>query len=566
MTQPPLRHLDEALTDALQEAVRTWAASAGAEESLPASTAAVRWDIPKEASLGDLSSPIAFTLASARRQPPPAVAEEIIAQLRAVLAARRLAGVVERLDVVRGFINLFLSQQALSGVVRRIHRERHQYGRGQAGAGKSVLIEFVSANPTGPLSVAHGRQAAEGDALARLLRFQGYRVTAEYYLNDEGRQIELLGKSLRARCAEQLGQAELFPEDGYHGAYVTDSAKALVAQCGPAVLQKPLEWFAEQGMKEQLHRIQEDLRHFGLQFDRWTSQRWLRTSGKIDRALDALRSRGLLFEQDGATWFASTKFGDDKDRVVKKQSGELTYVAPDIAYHAWKFEQGYGLMVNLWGPDHHGYIPRVKAAMTALGQPADRLVVRIVQLVTLSRDGAPVPMSKRQGEFITFREILDEVGVDATRFFYLIRTMDSHLDFDLELAKSKAQENPVYYVQYAHARICSILAYAQGQLPWFRRLGRVDLARLSEPEERRLLRHLCHFPVAVRVCAQQLEPHGMTAYLQKLAELFHVFYTRQRVITEDVPRSRARLKLISAARWVLANGLELLGISAPRRM
>lgn len=563
MTPVPSRHLDEALIEALHEAVRRWAASAGVEAPAPS---AIRWDLPKEASLGDLSSPLAFALAAARRQPPPVVAEEIAGHLRAVLSAGNANRLVERVDVARGFINLFFSRQALISIVHRIHRERGQYGRGRLGAGKSILVEFVSANPTGPLSVAHGRQAAEGDALARVLKFQGYRVTTEYYLNDEGRQIELLGRSLRARYLQELGRDEPFPEDGYRGSYVTDSARALKHAQQDAWTDKPLEAFIAHGMAEQLAEIRRDFERFGLRFDRWSSQRWFRTSGKIDQALEQLRSAGLLYEADGATWFASSKFGDDKDRVVKKQSGELTYLAPDIAYHAWKFQQGYDRIVNLWGPDHHGYILRVKAAMTALGWPAERLTIRIVQLVTLSRGGKPVPMSKREGEFVTFREILDEVGVDATRYFYLVRTMDSHLDFDLELAKSKAQDNPVYYVQYAHARICSILTYAGRQIPWFRRLGPVDLARLTEPEERLLLRHLCHFPVAARTCAQQLEPHGMTAYLQKLAELFHVFYTKQRVITEDLPRSRARLALISAARWVLANGLGLLGVSAPRRM
>jgi len=312
-----------------------------------------------------------------------------------------------------------------------------------------------------------------------------------------------------------------------------------------------------------LRDIRRDLDRCGVVFDRWTSQRWLRVSGRIEAALGALRGKGALYESEEATWFAATSFGDDKDRVVRKRDGELTYLAPDIAYHQWKFQRGYERLLNLWGPDHHGYVARVKAAMAALGLPADRLVVRIVQLVTLSRQGTPVPMSKRQGEFVTFREVLDEVGVDATRFFYLMRTMDSHLDFDLELAKSQSQENPVYYVQYAHARICSILA--KSRLAWGGRV-RPDLDALRQPEERLLLHWLFQYPMVLRLCAAALEPHGLTVYLRKLAESFHVFYTKHRVLSDDRRLSAARLTLVQATRQVLANGLGMLAVRAPRRM
>jgi arginyl-tRNA synthetase len=314
-------------------------------------------------------------------------------------------------------------------------------------------------------------------------------------------------------------------------------------------------------MDEQLARIKGDLERFGLHFDEWTSQRWLSTSGKIEAALTRLRERGALYDAEGAVWFASTKYGDDKDRVVRKRDGELTYLAPDIAYHQWKFERGFDQVINLWGPDHHGYIARIKAAVGALGLPAERLSVRIVQLVTLSRKGKPVPMSKRQGEFVTFREVMEEVGPDATRFFYLMRTMDSHLDFDLELAKSQSQENPVYYVQYAHARICSILAKA-GSPP--QATARPELLR--EPEEQTLIRVLFQYPIVLRLCAAALEPQGLTVYLRRLAETFHVFYTKHRVITEEAARSAARLSLVQASRQVLANGLGILGVTAPARM
>ncbi len=526
--------------------------------------AATRWEIPRDPSFGDLSSSLPFKLAASRKAPPAAIAQELSGRLLEACRASALKTWIDRVDAKGGFLNVFLSSGGLTALLREILRQGSRFGAFRQPRPSSLNIEFLSANPTGPLSVAHGRQAAVGDVLARLLRSQGYRVTTEYYLNDEGRQIEMLGRSLRARYLEQLGRAtEPFPEDGYQGLYVTESAAALRQAHGEAKAEAPLSWFMAQGMREQLARIQADLNVFGLTFDKWTSQQWLRTSGKIDEGLAALRSRGALFEADEATWFASTKYGDDKDRVVRKRDGELTYLAPDIAYHRWKFQRGYDRLVNLWGPDHHGYIPRMKAAMAALGLPADQLIVRIVQLVTLSRRGKPVPMSKRQGEFVTFREVLDEVGVDATRFFFLMRTMESHLDFDLDLAKSQSQENPVYYVQYAHARICSILA--KDSRPWWRR-GRADLSLLQQPEERLLMQWLFQYPIVLRICAIALEPHGLTAYLRKLSEGFHVFYTKHRVITDDARLSEARLALIRATRHVLANGLGLLGVRAPQRM
>jgi len=548
--------VDLQLNHLLAQAVRT----------LDPSVGAIRWEVPKDPSFGDLSSPMAFKLASQRRQPLPQIVQRLAEAIQGLLRDPQASRLVDRLDVKGGFVNLFLSQAALTQVLTHIAREGEQYGAGRLGEGKCILVEFVSANPTGPLSVAHGRQAAVGDALSRVLRSQGYRVTTEYYLNDVGKQIELLGESLLARCREQLGQPASIPEGGYQGPYLVHAAERLAKEHRQALLEKPKPWFVETARAEQLAVIKDDLEHFGLRFDSWYSQDALERSGKVDAALAQLKAQGVLYEAAGALWFASTKFGDDKDRVVRKQTGELTYLAPDIAYHEEKFRRGYDQLINLWGPDHHGYIARVKAAVTALGLPADRLVVKIVQLVTLSRQGKVVPMSKREGEYVKFRDVLDEVGVDATRFFYLMRTMDSHLDFDLDLAKSQSKENPVYYVQYAHARISSILAYSRRQVPWWKRLGPVPLERLAAPEERLLLRQLFQFPMILGACAQAMEPHGVTVYLQRLAELFHVFYTKHRVVSEDVPLSRARLALIRATRAVLAGGLKLLGVSAPVRM
>lgn len=554
--------LSQALHTLLTRGGEPWPPVSQDGKDEPGATHALRWEIPKDPSFGDLSSPIAFKLAARRKRPPQQVAQELAGEFLPCCKQAGMDGTVDRVEAKAGFLNVFLSQRALSQMLRDILKSGGQYGKRPA-CERSIDIEFVSANPTGPLSVAHGRQAAVGDVLARLLRSQGCRVTSEYYLNDEGRQIEMLGRSLRARYLQALGREEPFPEDGYHGAYVTESAARLAKEHGDRLADEPLEYFMNVGMTEQLEEITQVLNKFGLQFDRWTSQKWLRTSGKIDTALAALRTAGTLYEAEDATWFASTKFGDDKDRVVRKRDGELTYLAPDIAYHRWKAEQGYEQLVNLWGPDHHGYIARVKAAMTALGLDEKRLAVRIVQLVTLSRKGKPVPMSKRQGEFVTFREILDEVGVDATRFFYLMRTMESHLDFDLDLAKAQSSENPIYYVQYAHARICSIIAKSRVAW-WHRHWPNLDL--LQAPEERLLLRSLFQYPIVLRLCAAALEPHGLTVYLRKLAETFHVFYDKHRVIGDDQRMSAARLTLINGTRHVLANGLEVLGVSAPKKM
>ncbi len=559
--------IDQQLGDALRHAVAQLLDGQPADQRQALVTeSAQRWEIPKDPSFGDLSNSLAFKLASARRQAPPIIADLLSKTFLASCRAIRLEPWVERVETKAGYLNVFLSQEALIQVLRGVLARGPQYGAAQTTPAPSINIEFVSANPTGPLSVAHGRQAVVGDVLARLLRSQGWQVTTEYYLNDEGRQVEQLGRSLRVRYVQLFGRDQAIPEDGYHGAYLCTVAEACQATFGDRLVEPPesdtLPTFMAFAKEQLLACIRQDLAAGGLTFDQWTSQTWLRTSGRLEAALEQLRARGALYEAEDATWLASTTFGDDKDRVVRKRDGELTYLAPDIAYHQWKFERGYDHLLNLWGPDHHGYIARVKAAIAALGLPADRLQVRIVQLVTLSRHGTVVPMSKRQGEFVTFREIMDEVGVDATRFFYLMRTMDSQLDFDLELAKSQSQENPVYYVQYAHARICSILAKAGETLQTLS----PPFERLQAEEERLLVRTIFQYPIILRMCAGALEPHGVTTYLRKLAEVFHVFYTKHRVITDDQEQSAARLALIMATRHTLANGLGVLGISAPDRM
>jgi len=549
--------IDTQLADLLRRALGREAAD------LPA--ASLRWETPKELAFGDFASAVAFKLSPKRRQAPQQIADALAQSLQQLAASERLGDRWERFESSGGYINVFLSQRALSQVVTEILRAKERFGCVAAHPARRINIEFVSANPTGPLSIAHGRQAAVGDVLARLLRSQGHDVTTEFYLNDEGRQVEMLGQSLQARYAQLLGRTQPVPEDGYHGTYLVESAKALRQTHGADALNRPLAWFMEQAMEEQLAEIRRVLGRFGLRFDRWTSQRWVRTSGRIHAVLKQLGGLGALYEADDATWFASTTYGDDKDRVVKKRDGELTYLTPDMAYHQWKFQQGYDQLINLWGPDHHGYIARLKAAVKALGFDEQRLVIRIVQLVTLSRRGKPVPMSKRQGEFVTFGELLEEIGVDAARFFLIMRSMESHLDVDLEVAKAQSDENPVYYVQYAHARICSVLGYRRGRVPAWR-LWWPQLRLLRAPEELLLMRQLAQYPLVLRLCAQGLEPHGIPSYLRRLAETFHVFYTKHRVITEDHACSAARLALARATRHVLANGLGILGVSAPQRM
>lgn len=548
-----MQALDDQLSSLLRRALGPEA------EGLPEGS--MQWGLPKDASFGDLTCPVAFKLTRVRRQAPQEIAESLTETLQKEIESAGLSAWIERVEPRAGFLNVFFSARSLHNIVRNILRERKRFGCVKMKMPRNLNIEFVSANPTGPLSIPHGRQAAVGDVLVRLMRTQGCRVTAEYYLNDKGRQIEMLGASLRAKYLQRLGQSVELPEDGYHGAYVADSAERLYKKYGEKLVNKPLEYFSEYGMKEQRAEIKRVLERFGVTFTQWSSERDLGASGKIEAALKILQDRNMLYEAEGATWFASSKYGDDKDRVVRKRDGDFTYLAPDIAYHQWKFKRGFDQLINLWGPDHHGYVARIKAAVQALGYAADRLNVRIVQLVTLSRGGKPVRMSKRQGEFVTLEQLIDEVGVDATRYFFLMRTMESHLNFDLDLAKSTSQDNPVYYVQYAHARICSIL----GKVPWWRR-RRGDLSKLDSKEELRLMRTLSQYPIVLRLCAQALEPHGLTGYLQRLSESFHFFYTKCRVISQNAPRTDARLALVRATRQVLANGLGVLGVSTPQRM
>jgi arginyl-tRNA synthetase len=413
------------------------------------------------------------------------------------------------------------------------------------------------------LTIAHGRQAAIGDSLANILEFVGYDVTREYYINDEGLQMDMLGASIRARYLELFGAKADLPADGYKGLYVIDIAKALKDKFGKKHIKtKEAGVFRDFGLRWVMNDIKRDLKDFGVEFDVWYSQKALRKSGKVERALRILKEKGYIYEQDGAMWFRSTNFGDDKDRVVVKSDGATTYLGPDIAYHLEKYKRGFKKIIDIWGPDHHGYMGRLKAAVKALGYPEDSISLMIVQLATLYRNGEAVSMSTRAGEFVTLREVMDEVGKDVARFCFIMRRVASHLDFDLEGVKKESMDNPVYYIQYAHARIWSILEYGKKIKP----STKFDSRLLKTEEEIGLLRILSQFPMIVVLSADSLEPYIILQYLQDLAKVFHSFYTKHRVVGDDPNLTKARLILVDCVRIILANGLRLLGVSLPKKM
>ena len=520
-------------------------------------------EIPKDKSHGDLSTNIAMRGARIARISPLDLAGLIKTQLDGMLP--ELGGTIDRVEVkAPGFINFFIGKDYLCKVLLEIKREKQNFGRSSVGRGIKLQVEFVSANPTGPLTIAHGRQAAIGDSLANILEFLGYNVTREYYLNDEGTQMNILGNSIRVRYLELFGPAEPFPQDGYKGSYVVDVAKDFKKKYGKKHLKTTdIKVFREFGLRWILSDIKKDLKDFGVKFDVWYSQKSLRKSGKIQKALALLKEKGYIYENENAVWFKSTAFGDDKDRVVVKSDGSMTYLAPDIAYHLEKFRRGFKKITDIWGPDHHGYIPRMKAAIRALGFQEESLSVLIVQLATLYRAGEVVSMSTRAGEFITLREVMDDVGKDVSRFCFIMRRISSHLDFDLDLVKKESSENPVYYIQYAHARIWSILEYSKKAHIV---TAKFDSKLLKENEELELLRALRQFPLIVGLSGKAQEPYVILQYLQDLATLFHSFYNKHRVVSEDVSLTKSRLVLVDCVRIVLANGLHLLGVSLPKKM
>jgi arginyl-tRNA synthetase len=517
---------------------------------------------PKQKEFGDLASNIALVWAKQLRRPPRAVAEAIAKHIDdpdGLLARVEIAG--------PGFLNFTFAPKFYYALLAELDAEVELVPR--FGAGEKVQVEFASANPTGPLHVGHGRVAVIGDVLARLLAATGFAVAREYYVNDAGNQMEKLGLSIDARYRELFGEKVEFPEGGYPGDYVKDVAAEAKRRWGDKYLSTPKEeaaaFFRQFGGDQLLAMIRRELAAFGIAFDSFVSEKELRARGAVEKTLALLSDRGMLYEEEGARWFKSTAFGDDKDRPLVKSDGELTYFASDIAYHRDKLERGFKEMINVWGADHHGYVPRLKAGLAALGYDPEALRVVLVQLVQLTRGGEPVRMGKRQGEFVSLTDVLEEVGNDAARFFFLMRKSDSHLDFDLELAKKESSENPVFYVQYAHARIASIFEQARekgvaGPGP------AAKLDRLTEPEELGIVKRLLQFPETVEEAVKELEPHRLAFYLLELAGEFHRYYNRFRVITDDAELTAARLILLRNVQKIVGRGLNLLGVNAPLKM
>ena len=560
------------------------------EQLVPAGTTArIQLDRPKQAQHGDFACNIAMLLAKELRGNPRAIAQKILDALPASpdLEKAEIAGA--------GFINLFLTERYKQQVVGRVIAAGSRYGSNNTGQDRKTQVEFVSANPTGPLHVGHGRGAAYGASVASILSTAGFAVSREYYVNDAGRQMDILALSTWLRYLELGGETVGFPPNAYQGDYVRDMAAELrkadgaryhrtwsqASACAADVGAEPerhlddlianakqlldadFDRVHRHALDTQLNDCREDLAEFGVSFDRWFSERSLFTSGQVDRAVEQLEQRGHIYVQDGAKWFRSSDFGDEKDRVVQRENGLYTYFASDIAYHLDKFERGFDLVIDVWGADHHGYVPRVKGALSALGQEPARLDVALVQFAVLYRNGEKVSMSTRSGEFVTLRELRREVGNDAARFFYVMRKSDQHLDFDLDLAKSQSNENPVYYIQYAHARVCSVLAQWGGDESV---LQSADPAPLVSPHEAAVLKLLMEYPEVIENAARDLAPHSVAFFLKELAGECHSYYNAERFLVEDAALTRARLALALAVRQILRNGLALLGVTAPEKM
>ncbi len=525
------------------------------------------WEYPPDPAFGDLSTPISFSVAKLVRRKP----RDIAAAIRGALEMS--PALVEKVEVAgAGYLNFFLAKAWWGEAIRTALAAGSGYGRTSLGRGRRVQVEFVSANPTGPLHVGHGRGAALGDAIASLLAAVGYEVEREFYINDAGTQVRLLGESIWARYLEAVGQPVTFPENGYHGEYVRELAAqvAVVPGLGEMEATKAIQACAEWGSAILLDEIKSDLRNFGVVFDSWFSEKGLFDSGEVDEALAALRAAGYLYEDGKAVGFRASEFGDEKDRILVRSTGEPTYFTSDIAYHANKIRRGFTKLINIWGADHGGYIPRVKAAIHALGYDPDILQVILLQMVRVLRGGLPVPMSKRSGQFVELREVVAEVGKDAARFLFLIRRSESQLDFDIEIAKKQSMDNPVFYVQYGHARGCSVARKADEAGLGEADAG-ADLSLLTLPEEVAMMKLVAKYPEMVQNAALACEPHRVTAFLQELAAAFHGYFTRykdseERVISANRELSRARLAMVAAVRQVIANGLGLLGVTAPERM
>lgn len=555
------------MTDELKQALDTAVKAVAAEKDYQIPEGfMVRLERPRQEGHGDWATNIAMQLSKPFGVKPRDLAEDIIAKLPK-------DSVIDRAEVAGpGFMNFTLSANWVTETVKNAIEKGDDYGRSNIGGGRRIQVEFVSANPTGPLHMGHGRGAAVGDITASLLDFAGYNVEREYYINDAGLQMELLGKSAQARYFEALGRAEEapMPEDGYHGDYMSDIAKSYVEKYGDSLAQKPLEetlpFFSEETGRLVLELIKKDLEDFGVKFDVWFSEKSLYDDNLVEPAMQALKERDYAYEDEGALWFRSTMFGDDKDRVLIRSNGMPTYFTSDVAYLKNKYDRGFEKNIYVWGADHHGYVPRLKSVNKAFGFPDDGIDVLLIQMVNLLRDGKPVQMSKRAGTIVTLREIMDEVGRDAARFFFVIRRCDSTVDFDLELAKKASSENPVFYIQYAHARICSIrrgLAARGIPMPT---MEDFDVSLLTDPTEINLAKAVSRFPEEIMKAAEETAPHRLVYYATELAEAFHAFYNAQRVLGVEENVMKSRILLMEAARVTLKNALGILGVSAPEKM
>jgi arginyl-tRNA synthetase len=586
------------LKDQLRQIIETVLTDLIAQNSLPEmALPKIQIDRTKDKLHGDFACNIAMMLARSAKMNPRQIATLLVEALPET-------DFITRVDIAGpGFINFTLSADTAQQIVKTILAEGDQFGRSDLGSGQSVQVEFVSANPTGPLHVGHGRGAAFGSAVSSLLKAVGFDVHREYYVNDAGRQMDILATSVWLRYLQACGEELVFPSNGYKGDYVLTIADGLKQEYGLSLVKPATVVFddlvadePDGGDKEQhidglilkaqtllgdqayrsvfdaglngiLSDIRRDLADFGTNYDEWFSERSLMETGVVDKAIDALKEAEMLYQKEGAWWFKSTEFGDEKDRVVVRDNGQTTYFASDIAYHLNKYQRGFDTVIDIWGSDHHGYIPRVKASLAAMGENVERLKVLLVQFAVLYRGSEKMSMSTRSGQFVTLRELREEVGKDAARFFYVLRGADQHMDFDLELAKSQSNDNPVYYVQYAHARVCSVFRQlSERSLAWDKTEGENQLPRLTEDHEQALLSMLSRYPEVINSSAMNYTPHLLAHYLMDLARDFHTYYNAHQFIVDDVPLSQARLTLITAVKQVITNGLSVLGVSSPETM
>ncbi|MED1864823.1 arginine--tRNA ligase [Fictibacillus nanhaiensis] len=550
-----VKHL---LKEEIEEAVVK--AGLAKKEELPA----VVLEVPKDKANGDFATNMAMQLARVAKKAPRMIADDLVANFdksKASIAKVEIAG--------PGFINFYMDNSYLTELVPTVLKAGKDYGRTEHGGGKKVQVEFVSANPTGTLHLGHARGAAVGDTICNILDYAGYNVSREFYINDAGNQINNLATSIEARYFQALGKDKEMPEDGYHGADIIEFGKDLAEEYGESWLEKEeserVSFFREYGLTRELEKLKADLAEFRVDFDVWFSETSLYKNGKIDAALEKLKAKGVVYEEEGATWFRTTDYDDDKNRVLIKNDGSYTYLTPDIAYHNDKFERGFEKLINIWGADHHGYIPRMKAAIQALGYDKEQLDVMIIQLVSLFQNGEKVRMSKRTGKAVTLRELMEEVGIDATRYFFAMRSNDTHLDFDMDLAVSKSNENPVFYVQYAHARVCSMLR--QGEEMGLSYDGELDLSQIDSEKEFELLKKIGEFPAVINEAAEKLLTHRVTNYVFELASALHSFYNAERVLdAENKVKSQARYALMKATQVTIENALNIIGVEAPERM